>query len=180
MPTSHHKAWLAGLLRNLENSGDEAAAAAEYIRQHRVRISVHDQPTGARWTIGRRIEINPRYARLSPDEPYALSLVIHEVLHLEQGILTALSVYGELQAWKLQFGYLKRALGAYQSDAAREPIIAELMQLSPERDRAVLQRARKLMRTYAGPKYRVDLLPLYPLPAEVQYQFTHWQGARFE
>ena len=46
--------------------------------------------------------------------------------------------------------------------------IAELTSLSPY-DRAHLKRARVLMQSFAGKKYRIDLLPLYPLLAEIWF-----------
>jgi hypothetical protein len=39
-------------------------------------------------------------------------------------------------------------------------------------DRDVLSRARALMQAYAGKRYRVDLLPLYPLPVEIKFRLT--------
>lgn len=39
-------------------------------------------------------------------------------------------------------------------------------------ERETLKRARGLMRAYAGKGYRVDLLPLYPLPAEIRFRLT--------
>jgi hypothetical protein len=42
-------------------------------------------------------------------------------------------------------------------------------------DRAVLARARSLMQEFAGVKYRVDLLPLYPLHLEVVWAITRRQ-----
>ena len=167
--------WLSSLIENLERSGPEAAAALQFMRRRRTRLGVHDQPTGARWTIDRQIQIHPRFLELSPDDPYALSLVIHEVRHLQQGFLTALSVYGELDAWRLQFSYLKSHLGRFHADPRRNSIIEELMLLPLGWDRNVLAQARTLMRAYAGKRYRVDLLPLYPLHAEALFWIAHRQ-----
>lgn len=167
-----HSSWINSLLTNLESSGPEAAAAAEYLRWRHTRVSVYAQTTGARWTADRRIEIHPRYAELAADDPYVISLVIHEVRHLQQGQFTALSVYGELEAWHLQFGYLKKATGIYQPDPRRDDLIDELMHVPLNQERSALEQARRLMQAFAGKKYRIDLLPLYPLPAEIRYQVT--------
>ncbi len=172
MSSTDHRCWLISLLSNLDNSGPEAAAAAEFIRHRGTRVGVHNQPTGARWTMDRRIEIHPRFVGLPPNHPYAISLMIHEVRHLQQGMLTALSVYGELEAWQLQFAFLKRLTGHYQGDSSRESVIMQLMLLPLNWDRTVLEEASSLMQAYAGRKYRVDLLPLYPLPSEIRYRIT--------
>jgi hypothetical protein len=94
-------------------------------------------------------------------------LIIHEARHLQQGLVTALSVYGELDAWQLEFGVYHRVKGRYP-----HPAIAELMQLPLMGDRAVLKKAAGLMQDYAGKGYRVDLLPLYPLGREIQSWFA--------
>jgi hypothetical protein len=172
MSSTDYQAWLTSVLSGLDDFDPEAAAAGEFIRQRGTRVSVHDQPTGARWTIDRRIEIHPRYAEMPSGNPYATSLIIHEVRHLQQGVLTALSVYGEMEAWQLQFAFLKRILGRYHADPAREIVIEGLISLPLNWDRAVLEQARSLMQAYAGPKYRIDLLPLYPLPSEIRYWIT--------
>lgn len=160
-------AWTHQLVTNLERFGPEAAEALRYLHKHGTRVSIHDQPTGARWTADRRIEIHPRYAQLPPDDPYPLSLIVHEVRHLRQGVFTALSVYGELDAWQLQFRLLKSWTGHYHADSRKNDLLTQVMSLPLGWDRAVLERARRLMQAYAGKQYRVDLLPLYPLPAEI-------------
>src|SRR5512142_3016565 len=170
MSKAEHSAWAGQLLNNLARFGPEAAEALHYIQQRRTRVSVHAQPTGARWTADRRIEIHPRFAQLAPDDPYALSLVVHEVRHLKQGPLVALSVYGELDAWKLQFALLNKWTGHYHLDPHKNRVLQQLMDLPLAWDRAVLEGARRLMQLYAGKQYRVDLLPLYPLPAELAYR----------
>jgi len=92
------------------------------------------------------------------------TLIIHETRHLQQGLITALSVYGELDAWQLEFGIYYRVKGKYPHSA-----IAELMTLPLGYDRAVLKKAAQLMQAYAGKGYRVDLLPLLPLHKEMKY-----------
>ena len=162
--------WSAQLVANLERFGPQAAEALQYIQQHATRVSVHDQPTGARWTIDRRIEIHPRFATLPPDDPYALSLIVHEVRHLQQGFSVALSVYGELDAWQLQFALINSWTGRYHADGHKNEILQRIMSLHLDWDRVALEEARHLMQAYAGKQYRVDLLPLYPLPSEARYR----------
>ncbi|MCZ7550180.1 MAG: hypothetical protein M5U11_13685 [Anaerolineales bacterium] len=82
--------------------------------------------------------------------------------HLKQGLVAALSVRGELEAWQEQFAFLKSLTGRYASSPRGCAVIEELMTLSLE-SRADLLRARELMREFAGPKYRINWLPLFPL-----------------
>jgi hypothetical protein len=86
---------------------------------------------------------------------------------LQQGIVTALSVYGELDAWQLEFGIYYRIKEEYP-----HPAVAELMTLPLEYDRALLKKAAQLMQRYAGKGYRIDLLPLFPLNKEIRYWIT--------
>lgn len=164
--------WLAGLLASLDRFGPEALAASRYIRERNVDISVHAQSTGARWRPGRRIELNPAYLGDGARELYLVSLVIHEVRHLQQGILVALSVYGELDAWQAQFGFIRSQTGRNHDPSGRDLILEELMALPLRLNREALGRARQLMRDYAGPRYRIDLLPLFPVPNEILWLAT--------
>lgn len=177
MPNAQSPDWTQKLLENLHGLGPEAEATLHYINERGTKLSVHDQPTGARWTIDRRIEINPRFAQALPNDVYAISLVIHEVRHLQQGMLKALSVYGELDAWQVQFRFLKEKTGRYHSDPLQNAVLEELVLLPLAWQRRNLEQARELMQKYAGKKYRIDLLPLYPLPAEIYYRVTRKQPA---
>lgn len=147
------------LLARLDETGPEGRAARDFLRARRVRVGLHPQPTGARWTVLGGIQLSP--SQLA-DEAYALSLIVHEVRHLRQGILGALSVRGELEAWQEQFAYLKSLTGKYSASPRQQAVIEKMMTLSLN-SRADLQRARALMREYAGPKYRINWLPLYSL-----------------
>jgi hypothetical protein len=153
------------LLARLGETGPEGCAARDYLAGRRVRIGIHRQPTGARWTVLGGIQLSP--SQLA-NEAYALSLIVHEVRHLKQGIFGALSVRGELEAWQEQFEYLKSLTGRYSPSARHQSIIEEMMTLSLD-SRADLVHARALMRAYAGPKYRINWLPLYPLGMKIVY-----------
>jgi hypothetical protein len=121
---------------------------------------------GAFWTIFGNIHLNAKY--YSYETPFdnlrIKTLIIHEARHLQQGLLTALSVYGELDAWQLEFGVYRRIRGKYP-----HPAIEELMSLPLGYERPVLKRAAQLMQAYAGKGYRIDLLPLFPLTRELRY-----------
>lgn len=155
---------LEKLLAQLDETGAAGRAAREYMVRHHVRIHLHRQSTGARWTPLGHIELNPSQLE---DEVYALSLIVHEVCHLRQGIFGALSVRGELEAWQEQFANLRSMTGKYSNSSSQQAIIEEMMGLSLD-DRADLTRARFLMRKYAGTMYRIGWLPPYPLGREIR------------
>jgi hypothetical protein len=171
--------WLQGLESALENTGARGAETARYLRDYSVRIVLRQQSAGARWTIDRRIEIHPRYAQGPGISPYGLSLVIHEVRHLQQGLCTALSVYGEMDAWRVQFGFLSELSVEVPGSESQRASIRQLLALPFGCDRVDLSTARRLMRDYGGRAYRVDLLPLYPVRWEIAYLITGRVPARF-
>jgi len=121
------------------------------------------------------IQLHPRYASGAPNAPYPLSLIVHEVRHLQQGLFTALSVNGELEAWQAQFSLLKSLTGQYHSNLQFNTIINDLMSLRLNKDRKILARAVTLMKAYAGKGYRINMLPLYPLPREILFLITRKQ-----
>lgn len=159
------------VLENLLALGEAGRLTAATIEQRRVRIAFREQSpsTGAFWWPGGRIYLNSRYhpPGQAAGDPGLLSLIVHETCHLRQGWLTALSIYGELEAWQLGFGIFKQLTGR-----DLPPVLMKLLSLPLGWDRAVLQRARVLMRDYAGKGYRADLLPLYPLHLEAGYRLT--------
>ena len=166
-----HMHWQDSLFENLAQIGEDGQAAAAFLRARKTKVNFHRaRPNvGAFWTGFGNICLNSRrYSYESTlTDPYLLSLILHEARHLRQGLAVALSVYGELEAWQLQFR-------AYQLLAGKTPgnSISELLSLPMNWDRTALRRARDLMQTYAGRGYRVDLLPLYPLREEILF----WLG----
>ena len=163
-----HTVWLSSLLDAVAEVGDEGRLACDFIRARKTKIGFKQvRPSvGAFWTVFGNIRLNSHYYNYDTplDDLRIKTLIIHEARHLQQGIITALSVYGELDAWQLEFGIYHRIKGKYP-----HPAIAELMTLPLKYDRAVLKKATTLMQAYAGKGYRVDLLPLYPLGKEIKY-----------
>jgi hypothetical protein len=163
-----HTAWVNMLLERVCEVGEEGQAAMEFVRKSRTRIGFKRvRPNvGAFWTIFGNIHLNSIYYNYDTplDDPRVKTLIIHEVRHLQQGLATALSVYGELDAWQLEFRVYHRLKGKYP-----HPAIAELMTLPLELDRGTLKKAAALMQAYAGKGYRVDLLPLFPIGREIRY-----------
>lgn len=163
-----HSVWVNQLLDRVCELGDEGQAAVQYVLNNNTQIGFKKvRPNiGAFWTILGRIHLNSVYYNYetSLDDVRIRTLIVHEVRHLQQGLATALSVYGELDAWQLEFGIYYRIKGKYPS-----PVIAELMSLPLEYDRVVLKKAATLMQSYAGKGYRADLLPLFPWGREIRY-----------
>jgi hypothetical protein len=163
-----HSIWVNTLLDRVCELGEEGQAAMQYVRKHRTRIGFKKaRPNvGAFWTLFGNINLNSHYynREIPLDDLRIRTLIVHEVRHLQQGLITALSVYGELDAWQLEFGIYHRIKGKYP-----HPAVAELMTLPLAYDREVLKKAAKLMQDYAGKGYRADLLPLFPAGRELRY-----------
>jgi hypothetical protein len=169
MASVNRSVWTNQLLESLDQMGETGRDAAKYLRDHRTYIGFRRvrKNVGAFWTVIRTIHLNTVHYSLESDpaDPRVLTLMIHEVKHLQQGLITALSVYGELEAWQLQFRLYHQMTKVKVNTA-----IEELLSLPLGWDRAVLRRARGLMQDYAGKGYRADLLPLYPLGKELRYR----------
>ena len=164
------QAWINPLFEKLVNTGETGLQTVNYLREKRVPIvfKKDNSAVGAAWTVTRSIKINTiHFGPEKIDHPRLLSLIVHETRHLQQGFFTALSVYGELDAWQIDFNFQKSLMGKYPT-----PEIEELCSLPLVFDRRVLQHTRQLMQAYAGKGYRIDLLPLYPLPREIRYRLT--------
>jgi len=166
---SMEKTFRAQLLLQLANHGSVAAATGKYLQDKKVYFKFRKQKySAAAWTLAGNIHINNQIdlpMGSSPD-PYLLSLVIHETRHLQQGILKALSVYGELDAWQVGFKFYKEWSGS-----ALHPVLEEILCLPLNWTRSDLKNAATLMKKYS-PGYKIDLLPLYPLPAEIFWRLT--------
>src|SRR5574337_1157824 len=99
--------WRTALMEQLDASGPYAHAAAAFIRSRGIKVGFKkaSPAVGAFWYIDGNIYLNSaRYSPASPvNNPRILCLIVHEAHHLKQGIPTALSVYGELEAWQIDF-----------------------------------------------------------------------------
>jgi len=166
-----HTIWMENLLEAVAELGEEGRAAVEFLHTHKTKIGFKRvRPNiGAFWTVFGNIRLNSLYYtyETSFDDLRVKTLIIHEARHLQQGMMTALSVYGELDAWQLEFGIYHRIKGVYP-----HPAIEELMNLPLEHDRIILKKAAHLMQVYAGKGYRADLLPLFPVSKEIKYQIV--------
>jgi len=159
------EAWEHEVLSKLTKSGSESKRAADYIISRKMKLSFGKQPTGAKWTVKGmligppEIVVSDKQTKgtKSGKDAWALSVIAHEAKHYQQGMLVALSVYGELEAWQLQMRVL-RELGAPPKHTALKAI--EKLKLS--HDPGVLREAIRLMKEFS-PGYRIDLLPLNPI-----------------
>jgi len=154
----------------LSAAGTLNASAAQFMKQARIKLGLHQQyKSGAGWTFLRNITLAPDGKLL---DPYTLCLISHEIIHLQQPLLTRLSVRGEMLAWQYQIQAYRELTGkdigdhgqAYSGTKAYWDQIAQLSADS----RDDLLKAQALMKKVA-PDYRSDCLPLFPLLQEVGF-----------
>jgi hypothetical protein len=164
--------WLEKYLEKIEKSSEEGRQAVEFVRSHKIKVALKRarKSVGAFWTLRGRFYLNAvHYTKESTlgDNPRAITIFIHEVRHLQQGPVTAISVYGELDAWQYEFRLLKKMSGR-----DLHPILEELLNLPLNFDRTNLRNARQLMHKFAGFWYCAWILPMYPITKEIKYWFT--------
>lgn len=167
----HTSEWLEQYFDKVAQSSDEGREAVDFVRTNRIRVGVKRarKSVGAFWQFGRRFYLNARHYTLESalENPRAWTLFVHEVRHLQQGALTAISVYGELDAWQYEFRLFKKITGKQL-----KPELEELLTLPLNFERDNLQRARNLMSKFAGFWYCAWILPLYPIHKEIKYWIT--------
>src|SRR5690349_14531429 len=166
--------WLEQYLEKVSACSEEGLQAVEYVRANRTKVGFKRarKSVGAFWTLWRSFHLNSRhYTRESSlQDVRAWTIFVHEVRHLQQGPVTALSIYGELDAWQYEFRLYKRLIGR-----ELKPALEELLTLPLNFDRDNLRRAQKLMTIFAGKGYAAWLLPLYPITKEIRYWVTRRQ-----
>jgi hypothetical protein len=174
------------LIDRLRYTDQLGSGLIEYARKKNQRIGFFSQAnSGAGWTVLGNITLRPE-DRDRLFEPYILSLIVHEMFHLQkQSFLMRLSMQGELDAWQYQcrtYPHLTKTgapIGsrgeAYSSsDRTTQEVWEELVRLSSA-SRADLEKARELM-IAISPGYRADRLPIYPLHRELWF---HLRQGRF-
>ena len=163
--------WLEKYFEKVAQSSAEGRDAVEYVRSRKIKVGMRRarKNVGAFWTFPGNFFLNSiHYTKESIlENPRAWTLFVHEVRHLQQGILTALSIYGELDAWQVEFKLYKKLTAK-----TLPTVLEELTSLPLTMDRNILQHARKLMTQYAGKGYLANLLPLYPIHKEIKYWVT--------
>jgi hypothetical protein len=163
--------WQEKFLQAVAVSCNEGREAADYIRAHKTKVGIRRarKSVGAFWTLFKSAHLNARHftREAALVNPRAWTLLIHEVRHLQQGFFTALSIYGELDAWQYEWRVLKKLTGEQPT-----PLQEKILSLPLNMDRDNLQRARQLMTQYAGKSYGANWLPLYPIHREIKYWLT--------
>ena len=158
------------VLQQLREAGSSGAKTVQLIQKKKVRLGFYEQyKSGAGWTLWGNITLAKN---VDLKKPYALSLIVHEAFHLEQGILMRLSMRGELLAWQHQervyFELTKKRIGdSGEAYGGTRKHWEELMTLSAD-SRENLKRAQEVTRNISS-TYRSHCLPLYPLHQEVWY-----------
>ena len=167
--------WKEKFLEAVSSCSSEGKEAVEYIRTRNTHVGIKRarKSVGAFWTLTGAAYLNSAHhsQESSLVNPSAWVLLIHEVRHLQQGMLTAFSIYGELDAWQYEFRLFKRLTGK-----KLKPELEELLTLPLNFDRANLKHAQRLMTKYAGFWYGAWSLPLYPLHKELLYWVTRRQS----
>ncbi len=168
--------WLEKYLDKVAQSSEEGREAVEFVRLNRIKVAIKKarKSVGAFWTPGRKFYLNAHhYTKESTlrDNPRAITIFVHEVRHLQQGTVTAISVYGELDAWQYEFRLLKKMTGR-----DLHPLLEELLGLPLNFDRNNLHHARKLMHKFAGFWYGAWILPMYPITQEIKFWLIRNQG----
>lgn len=171
----NHSEWLEQYFQKVSESSEEGAAAVHFVREKKIRVGMRRarKSVGAFWTLSQAFYLNKAHYTMQSAlvNPRAWTLFVHEVRHLQQGIPTAMSVYGELDAWQLEFRLYKKMTGK-----TLRPELEELLDLPLNFDRDVLKHARQLMTKYAGFWYGAWVLPLYPIHKEFLFWFTRKQN----
>lgn len=163
--------WLEKYFEKVAQSSAEGRDAVEYVRARKIKVGMRRarKSVGAFWTLERKFYLNSVHytAESILENPRAWTLFVHEVRHLKQGALTALSIYGELDAWQVEFNLYRKLIGK-----PLQATLEELLSLPLNMDRNNLRRARGLMIQHAGKGYGANLLPLYPIHKEIKYWIT--------
>lgn len=167
----NQKEWLEKYFEKVANSSEEGQEAVMFVKQNKVKVGLKRarKSVGAFWTLTRKFYLNSFYYSMesSLENPRAWTLFVHEVHHLKQGFRTAMSVYGELDAWQVEFRLFKKLTGKIL-----KPELEELLNLPLNFERDNLRHARKLMTKFAGFWYGAWILPLYPIDKEIKFLFT--------
>jgi len=166
-----HAAWLENYFARVEQSCDEGREAVEFIRSRGTRVGIKKarKSVGAFFTLTKRIYLNAHHYTYesSVESPHAWALLIHEACHLRQGVVIAMSIYGELEAWQREFRVIQKIGGK-----PLKPILNELLAMPLDMNRATLRRAKQIMMEHAGKGYGAEWLPLYPINQEIKYWVT--------
>jgi len=171
-PSTPQEAWQIQVVSDLWRAGPTCQHAARYLAEHDIQIGFAQQDaSAARWWVDAQtrewvIQLDPDYYAMSepsgtPAYAKALAAIVHEAMHLEQGPLLALSILGEVQAWKTDEA-ARSELGLPSNSLSHNgEHWAEVIDLPDSPTDEELERARIAMMAYS-PGYRAWALPLRP------------------
>lgn len=166
--------WQELYFQKVAESSEEGAEAVRYVREKKIRVGMRRarKSVGAFWKWERAFYLNKVHYTMESalENPRALTLFVHEVRHLQQGIPIAMSVYGELDAWQYEFRLFKKITGK-----TLKPELEELLAMPLNFERTNLKHAQKLMTQFGGFWYGAWILPLYPVHKELKYWVTRKQ-----
>lgn len=160
----HHRAdWQQEVERELMKGGPVCQHAAATIRNKGIRIGFSPQRTGAKWTLSGHIKLATKGYSMdtSPSNAPMLAKVVHEVQHLQDGFLMALSVEGEVRGWAAEY-WAREELNA---PLRRNRSLWREVALTPENPtNADLKKAKAAIRQMTvWHSYLIWILPLRPL-----------------
>ncbi len=151
--------WEEQVYQNLYNmGGPEGVQAVDYITQNDVHLIFNQETQPAAWhLLSNNIFLNSNQYNLKSDpaDPFMLSSVAHETVHLQQPLLQRIRIAGETEAWQFGFTVYKTITGHYPGD---QIAATNMMSLDAENmSSSDLQNARQWMTDF-DPGYRSDLL----------------------
>jgi len=169
--TMQKSEWLEKYFEKVAESSEEGRRAVDFVKENNIRVGVKRarKSVGAFWQFGQRFFLNSIHYTMESalENPRAWTLFVHEVRHLQQGMINAISIHGELDAWQVEFRLYKKITGL-----KLKPQLEEMLLLPLNNDRNNLKRARQLMTKFAGFWYGAWILPLYPIDKEILFWLT--------
>ncbi len=153
--------WEEQVLQNLyDMGGPEGVYAVEYMMQNDVHLIFNQETQPAAWhPFSNNIFLNSSQYSLNSDpaNPFMLSSIAHEAVHLEQGPLKAITLGGEVEAWQIGFTVYETITG--QLPSGKDPLAAgNIMSLDANNlSSSDLENTRQWMTDF-DPGYRSDLL----------------------
>ncbi len=147
----NYDGWTRNTLLNLGDAGNAGVHTVDYILSNDVNIvTVDNNATNLWWKLklgakGLQIQNTLYVSRFLADkesnDSWLLMEFVHETRHLEQGLLTAFSVFGEMEAWQLGFNFYK----SLPDHGYISRFVEQLLELPLSHDPAILKQARDLI-----------------------------------
>jgi hypothetical protein len=175
--------WTQNVFQNLGAASKEGSDTVDFILQNSVGVvTVDTNATNLWWKVkfgskGLQIQntlyVSRFIASKESADPWALMEFVHETRHLQQGLWTAFSVYGEMEAWQLGFRFYK----SLPNPGYLSPFVEQLLELPLSHDREVLKQARNLINLdqNGGSTFRQQVVSV--LKRERSFNDVYWINA---